>query len=185
MIEHAALPEIKPIWRLSGDTFTLPGFNHDPLTLFKNFAYSGKIDRADEDGSAEDPEWQHLLDAWLTGVRLQCPSFMDAVSDVLVSKLPGGTFNGSLSAELLAAAGPRSPMRELLVEIVAFKWTEKSFKSKNMQFNDADIFRKALVRMGESKSWHGSKKKAQLEKQLDCSYHSHGMHGELCYRKMR
>nr|OQO22829.1 hypothetical protein B0A51_11361 [Rachicladosporium sp. CCFEE 5018] len=120
-----------PTITLLGDSLILAGYDVDLLGMFSSFVYTGKISSRREGDTdidtPEEPEWARLFSAWTMGACLQSTSFMDAVSDAIVAKLPVSMLAASLDEELLAHAGQESAMRRLLVEIVALAWTDGSF----------------------------------------------------------
>ncbi len=86
------------------------------------------------------------------GARLQSTSFMDAVSDAIVAKLPVSMLAASLDEELLAHAGQESAMRRLLVEIVALAWTDESFELENLRAGDEHFRLMALLLLGKTRT---------------------------------
>ncbi|OQO09939.1 hypothetical protein B0A48_04294 [Cryoendolithus antarcticus] len=155
---------------LIGDSLILPGYDIDLLGILSRFVYSGKISsrrEADADidvDTPEDPEWARLFSAWKLGARLQSTSFMDAVSDAIVAKLPVSMIAASLDGELLAHAGQESAMRKLLVEIVALAWTDESFELENLRAGDEHFRLMTLLLLGKTRTMTAKPRKLWFKK---------------------
>ncbi|OQO06733.1 hypothetical protein B0A48_08520 [Cryoendolithus antarcticus] len=188
-------PELEPVKAENpAPTITLLG---DSLIL-AGYDISSRREGDTDIDTPKDPEWARLFSAWTMGARLQSTSFMDAVSDAIVAKLPVSMLAASLDEELLAHAGQESAMRRLLVDIVALAWTDGSFELESLSAGDEHFRLMALLLLRKTGTITAKPRKMWFKKKAPCSnyaenkryflqsggrYHMHVQSNEPCYKR--
>ncbi|KAK4610343.1 hypothetical protein CLAFUW4_14109 [Fulvia fulva] len=136
----------------------------------------------DKVDGAKDHEWDRLSDCWLLGDKLQSSSLQDAVADALCSKMRDeGRYPLGVHRKAYAKTASSNTLRQLAVDVAAYKWTEQSLKIQQEDSSWNTFFFDLAVEM-KGMSDQDRKGSGPLSK-IGCAYHVHGS-AKPCYMAM-
>lgn len=161
----------------------------EAFEVFFQFTYIGKIYTIKDGDYKQSPredidkEWSRLQRCWSLGEKLLAPSFKDAITDTLISKLREKDHcpTNMHQPVYTESAGPCG-MRKLLVDIAVWKWTNFTMSSREQDNKSAQFFFDVAIEMNKIKRT-GLSGPAPFEKGETYRYHDHG-DASACYKTM-
>ncbi|KAK5683434.1 hypothetical protein LTS10_004966 [Elasticomyces elasticus] len=154
--------------------------------IFFHFLNSGRVFSEKDDYNAAaklDYEWFRLINCWALGQKLLSTTFMDAVVDAITTKMvDDNKWCSDLYREAYTKSTPSPTLRNLLADIVVYKYTPTSWETSADLVKFPEHLLDALKAMDKIKM---TGRNAMLPwANNDCTYHEHVADGTPCYKTL-